>query len=88
MRRKPTTSRAKIDQQLAEPLSQLVEPLLTDSDLENLTGRARSTWQKARLKGDGPPFIRIGRLIRYRPSEVRAWLDAHTSLRSTSDEAA
>jgi predicted DNA-binding transcriptional regulator AlpA len=69
----------------ADHLIQLVEPLLTDDDLERLTGRKRSTWQKARLKGGGPPFIRIGRLIRYRPSEVQAWLDAHVSVRSTSD---
>jgi hypothetical protein len=63
------------------------EPLLTDFDLERLTGRARSSWQKARLMGTGPPFIRLGRLERYRPSEFNAWLSAHPSLRSTSDVA-
>jgi predicted DNA-binding transcriptional regulator AlpA len=26
---------------------------------------------------DGPPQIRIGRTVRYRRSDVRAWLDAH-----------
>jgi hypothetical protein len=63
------------------------DPLLTDFDLERLTGRARSSWQKARLMGTGPPFIRLGRLVRYRPSEFNAWLSAHPSLRSTSDVA-
>ena len=33
------------------------ERLLSDRDLEELTGRARSSWQKARLTGDGPRFI-------------------------------
>jgi predicted DNA-binding transcriptional regulator AlpA len=61
--------------------------LLTDFDLERITDRARSTWQKARLMGTGPPFIRLGRLVRYRTSEFNAWLSAHPSLRSTSDEA-
>jgi hypothetical protein len=61
------------------------DPLLTDYDLERLTGRARSTWQKARLTGDGPPFIQIGRSIRYPSSLARAWLSAHPRLRSTSD---
>jgi predicted DNA-binding transcriptional regulator AlpA len=62
-----------------------IDPLLDDRDLERLTGGKRSTWQKRRLTGDGPPFIRIGgRLVRYRRSEVEAWLAAIPSLRSTS----
>jgi predicted DNA-binding transcriptional regulator AlpA len=64
------------------------DPLLTDHDLERLTGRSRSSWQKARLTGGGPPFIRLGRrLVRYRMSEFNAWLAACPSLRSTSDMA-
>ena len=59
--------------------------LITDFDLEQLTKRARSTWQKARLTGTGPPFVRLGRLVRYRASEVEAWLAARPSLRSTSE---
>lgn len=27
--------------------------------------------------GGGPPFIRIGRLVRYRRSDIRAWIDSH-----------
>jgi predicted DNA-binding transcriptional regulator AlpA len=67
--------------------SKRIDPLLSDFDLERLTGRARSSWQKARLTGDGPPFVRLGRLVRYRPSEFEAWLAAHPSLRSTSEVA-
>jgi predicted DNA-binding transcriptional regulator AlpA len=61
-----------------------IDPLLDDHDLEQLTGSKRSSWQKKRLTGDGPPFIRIGRLVRYRRSEVEAWLAAIPSLRSTT----
>jgi predicted DNA-binding transcriptional regulator AlpA len=68
-------------------LSTDIEPLLDDRDLEKITGRARSTWQKSRLTGEGPPFIRLGRLVRYRASEFEAWLNAHPSIRSTSDAA-
>jgi hypothetical protein len=67
--------------------SQSSGPLLTDFDLERLTGRARSSWQKARLIGDGPPFVRLGRLVRYRPSDFEAWLAARPRLRSTSETA-
>lgn len=65
----------------------IADPLLTDFDLERLTGKARSTWQKARLTGSGPPFIRMGRLVRYRQSEFERWLDALPSVRSTSEAA-
>jgi predicted DNA-binding transcriptional regulator AlpA len=62
-----------------------IDPLLSDYDLERLTGGKRSTWQKKRLSGDGPPFLRLGRLVRYRQSEFERWLAAIPSLRSTSD---
>jgi hypothetical protein len=62
-----------------------IDPLWTDDDLERLFQRARSSWQKDRLTGNGPPFVRLGRLVRYRPSDVEAWLAALPSLRSTSE---
>jgi predicted DNA-binding transcriptional regulator AlpA len=64
-----------------------LDPLLSDHDLELITGRARSCWQKDRLAGTGPRFIRVGRLIRYRRSDVDAWLTART-VNSTSDRPA
>jgi predicted DNA-binding transcriptional regulator AlpA len=64
-----------------------LDPLLSDRDVELLTGRARSTLQKDRVIGTGIPFVRVGRLVRYRQSEVSAYLDALPSLRSTSEAA-
>lgn len=53
-----------------------IRPLLTDIDLEKITGMSRSSWQKDRISGgkDMLPFVRIGRLIRYRPEDVEAWI--------------
>jgi predicted DNA-binding transcriptional regulator AlpA len=65
-----------------------IDPLLDDRDLERLTGGKRSTWQKRRLSGNGPPFIKLGRLVRYRQSEFEAWLAAIPSQQSTSDTGA
>jgi len=36
------------------------------------------TTTKWRRKGEGPPFIRIGRLIRYSRAAVDEWLAART----------
>jgi predicted DNA-binding transcriptional regulator AlpA len=60
------------------------EALLTESQLAQLIIRAVPTVQKDRLRGTGPHYIKIGRLVRYRPEDVRAWL-AERVRRSTSE---
>jgi predicted DNA-binding transcriptional regulator AlpA len=63
----------------------MLDPLLSDQDVERITGRARSTLQKDRVSGSGIPFIRVGRLVRYRQSDVKAYLDALPACRSTAE---
>jgi predicted DNA-binding transcriptional regulator AlpA len=41
--------------------------------------RALETW---RYDNAGPPYIRVGGQIRYRPADVAAWLDAQTHNRA------
>ena len=65
----------------------MLDQLLSDHDVEKIAKRARSTLQKDRVAGTGIPFIRIGRLVRYRPTDVAAYLDALPSRRSTSETA-
>lgn len=48
------------------------------------TGLAKSTLEKMRVRGDGCPFIRIGRAVLYDPDDLDAWL-ASNRRRSTSD---
>ena len=66
----------------------MLDTLLSDRDVEKITGRARSTLQKDRVTGTGIPFIRLGRLVRYRQSDVTDYLAALPSLRSTSEPVA
>lgn len=40
-----------------------------------------------RLKGDGPPFAKIGRAVRYRVADLDAWV-AGRLVTSTSDRVA
>ena len=65
----------------------MLDPLLSDREVEKATGRARSTLQKDRVAGTGIPFVRFGRLVRYRQSDVKAFLDALPRCRSTSETA-
>jgi predicted DNA-binding transcriptional regulator AlpA len=64
-----------------------MELLVSDRELARLIGRSRSSIQKDRLTGNSIPFVRIGRLVRYRLSDIQAWLAARPTLRSTSEAA-
>ena len=40
-------------------------------------GIASVTATKWRAKAEGPPFVKLGRLVRYRRTDVATWLEAH-----------
>lgn len=42
------------------------------------------TLQAWRCRGGGPPFVRVGRLIRYSPDDVRVWIESR-KVSSTSE---
>ncbi|SIS87485.1 transcriptional regulator, AlpA family [Roseivivax lentus] len=48
--------------------------LLTRSDVVEIFAIPRRYLELAVSRGDGPPIIRIGRLVRYRVSDIRAWI--------------
>ena len=58
--------------------------LLTEKQVSEITGRAVTTLQKDRLKGTGLKYVRLGRLVRYRPEDVEAWIEQNLRY-STSD---
>lgn len=61
--------------------------LMDDHEVARLTGRARSTLQKDRVRGGGIPFVRLGKLVRYRHSDVATWLASLPTRTSTSQAA-
>jgi hypothetical protein len=60
--------------------------LLTEEDLAKLWGVAPTTLANQRWRGDGPPFIKLGRLVRYDSDVADAWAAARM-FRSTSEAA-
>lgn len=58
---------------------------LTEQEAARIDGMSVSWHQKARLKGDGPPFIKVSRgAVRYKESSLRDWMDSQEA-RSTSE---
>lgn len=43
-----------------------------------------ATLERDRWMGIGVPFVKIGRLVRYRKSDIRAWLEKQKSVPSSS----
>ena len=61
------------------------ERLLTAKDASNLLRLSESWLAKARMRGDGPPYVKLGRAIRYREGSLLQWLRSRQRL-STSEQ--
>jgi excisionase family DNA binding protein len=46
------------------------------TEAAKILGLSKSTLEKARLYGGGPPFLKLGRLVKYRPADLDDWLNA------------
>ncbi|GJL95392.1 MAG: hypothetical protein DHS20C05_17970 [Hyphococcus sp.] len=57
---------------------------LTNSEAAEYLGLKIATLNKWRVYGDGPPYLKVGRLIQYRKSDLDAYLNERL-MRSTSE---
>lgn len=55
-----------------------LETLLNEHDLAKLTKRSVASIRRDRLLKKGCPYIKISSSVRYRPSDVEAWLTSLT----------
>jgi hypothetical protein len=60
------------------------QELLRTAGAAAKTGLAISTLNKLRCSGAGPAFLKLGRAVRYKPADLKAWLDSRR-LMSTSE---
>lgn len=59
--------------------------LLTTKQVARILNVSLSWLAKARMRGDGPPFIKVGRSIRYSESVLQQWMRSRQRL-STSEQ--
>ena len=53
------------------------QPRLWDQDeFARFAGLTVDQVKKLRTRGGGPPFIRLGRQIRYNPAKIAAWVQS------------
>jgi excisionase family DNA binding protein len=61
------------------------DEFLTPRETASLLRISESFLAKRRLDGSGPPFVKMGRAVRFRRSDVESWADAKLR-KSTSDD--
>jgi len=52
--------------------------LLKEEDAGYLLNLSVRTLQAWRIRMAGPPFVQVGRAVRYRRRDLLAWIDANT----------
>ena len=58
--------------------------LLTRPEVHTHFGLTQRFLEVAAVKGNGPPFIKLGRAVRYRVGDIRSWIEDRRR-RSTSE---
>ena len=61
------------------------QALLTPNETAPVLKVSTSWLAKKRMEGDGPPFIKVGRSVRYSPAALLQWIKSRQRL-STSEE--
>jgi predicted DNA-binding transcriptional regulator AlpA len=51
--------------------------ILTTRETADYTRLSETQIERLRQRGDGPPYIKIGRAVRYRDGDIAIWLERH-----------
>lgn len=49
-----------------------------------VTGMSPAWFQRSRWLGNGPPYVKVGRAVRYRLDELIAWFENRKRISTTS----
>lgn len=60
------------------------DELLNQSKVAKILGTTEKFLEARRTRGGGPAFVKVGRLVRYRKSDVDRWLESRR-VTSTSE---
>lgn len=52
-----------------------IEPLINEHEYARITRRSVASARRDRLLGKGCPYVKLGALVRYRPEDVRTFIE-------------
>lgn len=61
---------------------------LTTREAADYLGLKHNTLEAWRCRGDGPRFVKLGRSVRYRQSDLDQWIESRTRSNTSEQEAA
>ncbi len=59
--------------------------LLNQKEAAEILKKSTAWMERSRWDGSGPPYIKIGRAVRYPSSALQAWINGHPLQTSTSE---
>ncbi len=60
------------------------DKMLNTKEVAELLSLSTTTLEHMRVNGGGPPFVNIGRSVRYRLSDIYRWMEMRKSYQNTS----
>jgi predicted DNA-binding transcriptional regulator AlpA len=57
------------------PPAEDLEPLLSMEEVAEILGVPMTTMRYWRKRREGPPSFRVGKFVKYRPADVRAFIE-------------
>ena len=67
-------------------MDQSSHELLTEREAAELLRQKVKTLQARRVSGGGAPFVKLGRTVRYRRSDLLAYIAANVRTSTTADQ--
>jgi predicted DNA-binding transcriptional regulator AlpA len=62
------------------------ERLMTEREFGDFFGQTSlRTLRRWRQEGTGPAYVKVGRRVMYRPSDIQTWIEEHTVRRDQKD---
>lgn len=52
-----------------------IEPLIDERECSRVTGRSVKSLQRDRVLGTGIPYVKLQGLVRYRPDDLRTYIE-------------
>jgi hypothetical protein len=59
-----------------------LEPLLNEREYSRIVRRSLASIRRDRLLGKGCPYIKVGALVRYRPCDIRVFIEKNLQVGS------
>ena len=66
----------RVSRTLASSTTPVTPEYLTAAQVSQITGFSQKALEAFRSKRTGPPYLKIGKSVRYRTDDIRSWMES------------